>query len=46
VLDHAGSPPVADRIRRVLSRSLDLWLLYRDGVARACRIERPPQPGR
>ncbi|MBI1949781.1 MAG: iron-containing redox enzyme family protein [Acidobacteria bacterium] len=41
VLDHARSPRVADRIRRILARSLDLWLLYRDGVARACRIERP-----
>jgi len=41
VLDHARSPRTADRIRRVLSKSLDLWLLYRDGVARACRIERP-----
>jgi len=46
VLDHAGSPPGADRIRRVLSRGLDLWLLYRDGVARACRVERPAHPGR
>jgi len=43
VLDRADSPRVADRIRRVLSRSLDLWLLYRDGVARACRIERSPE---
>jgi len=40
VLDHAKSPATADRIRRVLARSLDLWLLYRDGVARACRIDR------
>ncbi len=40
VLDHATSPGVADRVRKVMERSLDLWLLYRDGVARACRIER------
>ena len=46
VLDHAQSPSVADRIRRVLSRSLDLWFLYRDGVARACRIEQPPAAAR
>ena len=39
VLDHAHSTAVADRVRRVVSRTLDLWLLYRDGVARACRIE-------
>ncbi|HEU4403658.1 MAG TPA: iron-containing redox enzyme family protein [Candidatus Polarisedimenticolia bacterium] len=38
VLDHATSPSIADRVRRVLDRTLDLWLLYRDGVARACRI--------
>lgn len=39
VLDHATSTRVADRVRQVLRRSLDLWLLYRDGIARACRIE-------
>ena len=39
VLDHARTPAVADRVRRVMARTLDLWLLYRDGVARACRIE-------
>jgi pyrroloquinoline-quinone synthase len=41
VLDHAGSPKAAERVRRALGRSLELWLLYRDGVARACRIETP-----
>ncbi len=45
VLDHAGSVRAVDRVRRVLERSLDLWLLYRDGVARACRIERPSLSG-
>ena len=40
VLDHATSSRVGERVRRVLERSLDLWLLYRDGVARACRITR------
>ncbi|HKN47474.1 MAG TPA: iron-containing redox enzyme family protein [Candidatus Polarisedimenticolia bacterium] len=39
VLDHATSSRIADRIRRLMERSLDLWLLYRDGVARVCRIE-------
>lgn len=39
VLDHATSAAVADRVRQVLRRSLDLWHLYRDGIARACRIE-------
>jgi pyrroloquinoline-quinone synthase len=39
VLDHARTPAVADRVRRVMTRTLDLWSLYRDGVARACRIE-------
>ncbi len=39
VLDHATKAPVADRVRQILRRSLDLWLLYRDGIARACRIE-------
>jgi pyrroloquinoline quinone (PQQ) biosynthesis protein C len=41
VLDHADTPQAGERIRRLLERALDLWLLYRDGVARACRIERP-----
>jgi len=43
VLDHASSPRAADRVRRVMERSLDLWLLYRDGVARVCRIDRSPR---
>jgi predicted metal-dependent hydrolase len=40
VLEHARSARVADRVRAVLARTLDLWLLYRDGVARACRMNR------
>lgn len=40
VLEHTRSARVADRVRAVLGRTLDLWLLYRDGVARACRITR------
>ncbi len=47
VLDHATAARVAGRVRGVVERSLDLWLLYRDGVARACRIEaRSPVAGR
>jgi pyrroloquinoline-quinone synthase len=48
VLDHARSERTAERIRRLLARTLDLWLLYRDGVARACRVTRRgagPVPG-
>jgi pyrroloquinoline quinone (PQQ) biosynthesis protein C len=41
VLEHATASRTAERVRRVLARTLDLWLLYRDGVARACRIPRP-----
>jgi pyrroloquinoline-quinone synthase len=39
VLEHATAPDVADAVRRTMRRTLDLWLLYRDGVARACGIE-------
>jgi len=45
VLDHARSERTAERIRQVVGRTLDLWLLYRDGVARACRIESPLAAG-
>ena len=41
VLDHAGRARTADRIRRVMERTLELWRIYRDGVARACRIKQP-----
>ena len=40
VLDHSRTSRSAERLRRLLARTLDLWLLYRDGVARACQI--PP----
>lgn len=40
VLEHAGKGSAAVRLRQVMERTLDLWLLYRDGVARACRIAR------
>jgi pyrroloquinoline-quinone synthase len=38
VLDHARSPRAAERLRKLLDRTLALWLLYRDGVARAAGI--------
>jgi pyrroloquinoline-quinone synthase len=38
VLDHARGRTAAARLTRLLQRSLDLWLLYRDGVARACGV--------
>ena len=38
VLDHARGGSASMRLVRLLERSLDLWLLYRDGVARACGI--------
>jgi pyrroloquinoline-quinone synthase len=44
VLDHATTERTAERVRRVLARTLDLWLLYRDGVARACRLSRSEAP--
>ncbi|MFQ5877263.1 MAG: TenA family transcriptional regulator [Acidobacteriota bacterium] len=53
VLEHARNPRAAARVRRVMERSLELWHLYRDGVARACGIGPPagerrgagPDPG-
>lgn len=40
ILDHSGDDRQQERLRRVMLRTLELWLLYRDGVARACGIER------
>ena len=42
VLDHATSDRTAGRVQQVLARTLDLWLLYRDGVARACGADAVP----
>ncbi len=39
VLEHAASAAAQARVRRTMERTLELWHLYRDGVARACRIE-------
>ena len=41
VLDHATTTRRAERVRSVVARTLDLWQLYRNGVSRACRIQRP-----
>jgi pyrroloquinoline quinone (PQQ) biosynthesis protein C len=38
VLEHARGAAASARLERLLQRSLDLWLLYRDGVARACGL--------
>lgn len=40
VLDHGKTPSQQEKVRRVLARSLNLWLAYREGVARACML--PP----
>jgi pyrroloquinoline-quinone synthase len=40
VLDRTDSRQTEERVRKVMRRSLQLWTLYRDGVARACGIER------
>ena len=39
VLQHAGSLRARQRVVKIMERTLDLWHLYRDGVARACGIE-------
>jgi pyrroloquinoline-quinone synthase len=43
VLDHARTPRSAARLKALLEQTLALWLLYRDGVARAAGI--PDQSG-
>jgi hypothetical protein len=40
VIDRTDSRQTEERVRKVMRRSLQLWMLYRDGVARACGIER------
>ena len=45
VLEHCRGAKTGDRLRRLLDRTLELWQLYRDGVARECRISRSePKP--
>lgn len=38
VLEHARGPRAGGRLQALLERTLALWLLYRDGVARAAGI--------
>jgi pyrroloquinoline-quinone synthase len=38
VAEHARTGAAIDRLTRLMQRTLDLWLLYRDGVARACGL--------
>jgi pyrroloquinoline-quinone synthase len=40
VLEYATAPEAQERVVHAMERSLDLWLAYRDGVARACGIRR------
>jgi pyrroloquinoline-quinone synthase len=40
VLDHAKTSAQQQKVRRAVAQSLKLWLAYRDGVARACKLER------
>jgi pyrroloquinoline-quinone synthase len=40
VLDHAATAEARQRVVHALDRSLELWLAYRDGVARACGLSR------
>jgi pyrroloquinoline quinone (PQQ) biosynthesis protein C len=42
VLGAAESPVQQRAVLRAMQRSLDLWLRYRNGVARACNIPPPP----
>jgi pyrroloquinoline-quinone synthase len=35
---HARTEASIERLTRLMRRTLDLWLLYRDGVARACGL--------
>ena len=37
---HARTEASIERLARLMRRTLDLWLLYRDGVARACDFTR------
>lgn len=40
VLDYATAPEAHQRVVHAMERSIELWLAYRDGVARACGIRR------
>ena len=38
VVNHAQSRTQQDQILATVQKTLDLWLRYRDGVARACQL--------
>jgi pyrroloquinoline-quinone synthase len=38
VLNHAKTPSLQRKVRQSVEHSLKLWLAYRDGVARACKL--------
>jgi len=40
VVGHAKSTAVQRTVLNALERSLNLWLQYRDAVAKACRLAR------
>jgi pyrroloquinoline-quinone synthase len=39
VLDNAKTPAQQQKVRWAVAHSLKLWLAYRDGVARACKLK-------
>jgi pyrroloquinoline-quinone synthase len=39
VLNYAGTPSLKQEVHRALERSLKIWLAYRDGIARACKLK-------
>jgi pyrroloquinoline-quinone synthase len=46
LLDHVRDPSARREVVYAAERSLELWLAYRDGVAAACGLVRPPRSGR
>ena len=40
VVNYAKEPSQQEAVLKAIDRSLQLWLRYRDGVARACGIKR------
>ena len=46
LLDHVVDPSARREVVYAAERSLQLWLAYRDGVAAACGLVRPPRTGR
>ncbi len=46
VLSHATTPDAQERVRRAVTRSLDMWWLFFDGVAAAIDSPDSPEPAR